>query len=447
MTQDNEPFFLFVASIAAPSAKDKLLASGIPYRRKLLESTPENWDTIAELLEDPNLIGALIKLTSRTCDLLMMDRYAPQARRLLQSLREVRHMIFVHESILTGERAEQVPLEDDDIEFSFLYDDYYFNPPSGDVRDRFRDLVNTYNLNLMPYKTNAEMSVLAGSFIEDSNKRLLFRVYVPSGRMWANEAEKFIGLFGDWLWKVKGQRVRQDGYTTPQGQVYEFYGDSGIAGETLAYDLDQFADFLDMCVENPDMAHRVVSADVAGPGFAALVARYAKEARRLKLDLKHEREARVLSIRHRLESELLDFQIDPASVHAEVECLVPQVPALSKSLTLSLPQEIAKLSPSTIILNQQFIEHVHGIVAQELSGTMNLSPESLQLLELIKTHASSQSTVLESAVHELEDEDAERIDRIRAGQRLKGFLFKIGPKVGSTVLSILQKYLENKLGL
>ena len=65
------------------------------------------------------------------------------------------------------------------------------------------------------------------------------------------------------------------------------------------------------------------------PAFAdVMVARYSREARRLELELSHERESRILAIRHSLESELLDVAIDAEQwthITGLIDSLVPKI--------------------------------------------------------------------------------------------------------------------------
>ncbi|GAA3301815.1 hypothetical protein GCM10020295_45960 [Streptomyces cinereospinus] len=88
-------------------------------------------------------------------------------------------------------------------------------------------------MEVTPYKTNAELSVLTASFIDDHEKNLLFRVYVPASRLYATEADRLINLFHEWLSRTGNHPVRQDGYRTPSGQVYEFYGDDSLTPASL----------------------------------------------------------------------------------------------------------------------------------------------------------------------------------------------------------------------
>ncbi|QRO87203.1 hypothetical protein [Kytococcus sedentarius] len=107
----------------------------------------------------------------------------------------------------------------------------------------------------MLYRTDAELSVLTSTFVEQSENNLVFRLYVPSSRLWAQEADKLLGLFRDWLSRVKGERVRQDGYHTGHGQVFEFYVDSPPNGESGSYlGFEDFSQFLELCGDDPPAA-------------------------------------------------------------------------------------------------------------------------------------------------------------------------------------------------
>lgn len=176
----------------------------------------------------------------------------------------------------------------------------------------------------------------------------------------------------------------------------------------------------------------------------ALIARYAKSARRLAVDIRHERETRLLSIRQQLETELLEDDIDSSLTNQLIGRLVPQSTNPAGIVTPHLPNLTRE---QTVVINQQFIGTVQGAVIANLSGSVNLGPEPQQLLELINAFGGTQQAELESAVYELEDDDARPDDRMSARQRLQSFLLKLGGKVGDTAITVLQSYVESKLGL
>lgn len=271
------PFFLFIGTSDEPAVTTKLKATETDYRRKMLESRPENWQRIIEILRDPDLAGVLVKLTAKTCELLTNSDYADLTPELVQAIATVPNIVFIHEAVLSDvvappdPNSENVGIDESgfdappvdnplQIGIDYLHDpeevdhSKSFKPIPEDTRDEVRRLVVKHDLNLAPYKRNAHLAMLAAQFIDNADRKLLFRIYVPAGRLWAKEADRLLGLFSDWLAKTKGQVIRQGGYKTGQGAVYEFYSDEPSLGQNLSSELYQFSDFLDLCIQDPDAA-------------------------------------------------------------------------------------------------------------------------------------------------------------------------------------------------
>ena len=112
------------------------------------------------------------------------------------------------------------------------------------IREHVLDLLAKNELTISTYKRNAEASVLAASFVEDTQSNLLFRIYVPAGRLYEEELTTLLGMFHDWSGSVKHRTVRQGGYKTPSGRVIEFYGEQGMTTESVGTELEEFARFL-----------------------------------------------------------------------------------------------------------------------------------------------------------------------------------------------------------
>ncbi len=252
------PFFLFIGTSDEPAVTTKLKATETDYRRKMLESRPENWQRIIEILRDPDLAGVLVKLTAKTCELLTNSDYADLTPELVQAIATVPNIVFIHEAVLSDvvappdPNSENVGIDESgfdappvdnplQIGIDYLHDpeevdhSKSFKPIPEDTRDEVRRLVVKHDLNLAPYKRNAHLAMLAAQFIDNADRKLLFRIYVPAGRLWAKEADRLLGLFSDWLAKTKGQVIRQGGYKTGQGAVYEFYSDEPSLGQNESY--------------------------------------------------------------------------------------------------------------------------------------------------------------------------------------------------------------------
>lgn len=455
MAEPVEPFFLFIGSVDRQAATDKLKVSGTEYRRKMLESRPENWSEIITILERPGLVGVVLKLTTQTVTALTKIEYKELGRQLVARIANHPHVVLVHTTILEGiddARGEIIhsrPIFDASgvvTSFEETLDPFY-SPPVDEVREYFRMLVDEHQLNLMAFETNAEMSVIVTSFIQDYDKKLLFRVYVPARRIGANEADKLLGLFREWLTRFKEHRVRQDGYATAEGRVYEFYSDGDLEKEDLTVELRQFSDFLDLCTDDPESAKSVLDrGGVEARLGNDLVSRFAKESRRLRLDLKHERESRLLKIRQQLEFDLSEVDC-VGQLDGLVESLVPRVSDAASSILGYRADDLGVDTRPSVSFNihQQIIENANGLVAHEFNGTAHLGSTAKDMLQLIVEHGGSRASILESSLFELEDTDARRDGRLSASNRLKGFLFTLGGKVGDATLSVLQSYIENKL--
>lgn len=460
MTRNPEGYFLFVGAADSESATTRLRAGGAVYRKKLLFSNPDNWLKIVDLIEDAGNLGTLMVLSSYDYGQICSDDYQDAARKLLDALVGRPHIIFVHEAVfLTQEQraaaegeyvartslVEVNPRFNDEEYFGMSREDF-FGEMDNDLRQQVNSMLLERGLEVFPYRTNVERSLMAGRFLEDHERNLLFRLYVPSGRLYAQEAETLLGLFREWLGQTGRTGVRQDGYRTPAGQVFEFFSAEGESEGGLTRDFEDFSSFLDTCVSSPDVAkERLLVFGLNEVAATAMVSRFATQARRLRLDLRQRREERLLSLKHQFENTRL-----------EVEGLTGE--ALTSALEILLPnpdagaviggRDTRKDSTTTIHnYSPQFINQVVGPVMQNVSGTVNLGVEARQLLDLVAEYGGDKRDELETAIHELEDEAARGPERVLAKSRLKRFLADLGNRGLGMGVDVLQKYVEHKIGL
>lgn len=463
MTADEPEYFLFVGSVDSESATTRLRASGARYYKKLLSSRPENWAAIVAMATSPHCRGALVVLRGSDYEAMCRPQYEDLARALLDALADRPHVILVHEAVfLTDEqraaaygssvdptdRADATPVLDDDDEHEFfgMSREEFFGEISDDVRERVNTMLRERQLNVYPYRTNVERAVIASGFLEDNERHLLFRLYVPSGRLYAQEAEALLGLFREWLGGKGHSGVRQEGYSTAAGQVFEFFSAEGKPEGGLSRYFEDFSSFLGDCVATPEAAVALLIADgVTETAAEIIVSRFATRARRLSLDLKQRREERMLSLKHELENLVLEVDgLEGGNLAAVLDELLPPPAAIG---VIEGPK--SSLGPSVTVNNfsPQFIHEVAGSVVQNVAGTVNLGAEAKQLLELVATFGGHERTELETAVHELEDDGARGAERVAARGRLKRFLADLGNRGLGTGLDVLQKYVEHKVGV
>ncbi len=434
------PLVLLLGWVDHEGILSSLKASARQYKKKVLDSLPENWDSISAYFDEFRVSCVLIKLTPNVCRLLVQDEYLEARARLFERVAGVPNLIFVFEDILVGEQGDQ---------FREEYKPY----PPKDVLEAALAYLRSCGLDFTPYRKNAEVTVAAASFLDDRERNLIFRLYVPKERLWSAEADRFLQLFQDYLSKVDSLAVRLDQKRTDHGVVYEFHGQLASDEPNLASEFRDFSDLMDLCASDVGAAASLLSSkSLDAKQVTAIVEKYAKEARRLQLDVKHEAESKSISIRHRLESELIDLAPSAADWHAInafVESAVPQfgpkLPAPSHSM--SSPTQTSRPPNVTYNIRPQFIQTVNGIVAEEVHGNQHFAPELRQLLELIQTHVPANAKELETAVYEIADDSGKQVDRWKATQKVKAFLIEVGKKTGDVAFSVLQKYIENQLGL
>ncbi|MGB3761962.1 MAG: hypothetical protein WA966_01990 [Ornithinimicrobium sp.] len=480
MTTQPEDFFLFLGSTDSESATTRLRASGLVYRKKMLSSGPDNWRQIVELVASPHNRGTLVTLTSSDYASIQSSLYQEVATDLLDGLATIPHVIFVHEAVFLtveqrgaaeGERIDRVallditPRFDHEDYFGMLRDEYF-----GEMRDSLRQEVNSKlrqrDLNVVPYRTNVERSIMASSFLEDHERHLLFRLYVPTGRLYAQEADTLLGLFRDWLSQTGRSGIRQEGYSTNAGQVFEFFSAEGEPEGGVSRYFQDFSDFLDSCVSSPESAiSQLTTTGMDETAAARVVSRFGTQAKRLTLDLKQRREERALSLKHEFENFLMEAEgLRGGALEAVIDALLPpptvggvalraRAQGLGLAGDLDVPAAFGAspstsgMHPAVVNVNPQYINQVAGSVVQNIQGTVNLGPEAHELLDLVARFGGPEQVQLESAVHELEDGGARAEDRIVARGRLKRFLADLGNRGLGISLDVLQKYVEHKVGV
>lgn len=435
----DRPLVLLLGGVTHEGIVSALSAAGRQYQQKLPESKVENWHSIVRYFDAFAVRQVIWKMSHGAYERLAHPDYREVRDLLLAKVAAVPHIIFVHKDLLSGRADSDWSLE--------------FAQPPVQIRESVNELFDKQSLNVLPYTRNAELTVLASEFIADTEQGLLLRVYVPSGRMWSLETDKLLQLFRDYLARVSDFSVRLDQTRTDRGIIYEFHGEDGLPPRDLSTEFGEFSRFLDLCVSEPDHARKLLQdRSIAQQEVAEILTRYSKEARRIHVDLRQDRERMLLTVRHKLESELVDAMPSPEAVRAIdalVDATVPRVAGIGSATSIDQsPLRIeSNASSVTVNLNPQIIESVEGVVAREVRGDVHLSPQDQELLALIQQDGGAASAELASAVHELADASAPTPGRLVARQRLMKFLIGIRSRLGDVATGVLQSYIEGKLGL
>lgn len=318
---------------------------------------------------------------------------------------------------------------------------------------------------------------------------LMFRVYIPAGRLYAAQTTELLTMFYEWL-SVRGYGVSRAGYRTFSGEVVEFFRDAPAPPVPVRQEFNVFLNFLQLCARDPGTAAGYLAE--AGIGLAAgaeLVANFGTHFRRLLADASEQRMRRILSLRRVLESELADSGFDPRtlppgkmdSILNELvpETMVPDpdapgwLPALPQPRNMSADMTVSGAAAEGGYLGQplpavtvhvshdspppnvnvtintgQVINAMASTVIHSVQGTVNFGPEAKKLLSLISESANGEAAqTLRDSVQELEDRQAPHDARANAARKLRKFLSDLSDRLPESVMTVLVTYIETKLGM
>lgn len=487
-----------------------LKSHGYSYQRKVLTSSPRNWQTMVDLLsESDSGIGLVVaKLTEYPIFLLTLPAYARVRADLISRICTRPHQVFIYNENLFGnftcmqpsEPRQSKPEEPVDETFIAHLDDIdallYDTDRKEDLRDpraqeerrrqmdavkreqekhyawlslppihrwcerlcpditptdalsRMEDVIGELaqtGLNIVPYRTLVDIDLAAQVFIEHDVQGLVLRMYVPAGRLWSRELDKMITLFREYVANVTGHSVQLTQNRTGSGVTFSLYSPNiELPHDELRAMFDHFADFLALCVSDPKQAEEfLLSSQIPQAQAREIVTRYATESRRLLLDLKQERETRLLAIKHSLEAEILEAEAR-ATIGSLATAILPMPEGLGSVIAPTTQSHSTPPVHHSVYINPQFIEKVEGVVAQNMHGNISYSVNDEMLRRLFQENADSRAEVaaLRSALDELHDHEVPYQERVGAWQKLEGFLAKIGGKLGNVGLEILKTYLE-----
>lgn len=439
MHDEETKFFLFLGDANREGVLSKIKTNNFKYITKKLESGTDNWRQIIRIMNRNNITGVIVTFPAHVMRIAASDSHRALAREIFERMKRIPHIIFIHETFFRGT-----------ISFEPDGETYSFGHILDDERESINYFINEFNLTIAPYKTNAEMSVLTTEFVDMNGSNLAFRMYIPHERIWSNETRVMIGLFRDYLTRVSGLKVRQEERATPLGTVYELFTDESIQSGGLEGEFREFSRLLDSSLTNPEAARAILERkNLAATEVVSIIDRYAKEARRLHVDIKQDRERKLLSIRHRMEAELVEHPELGSDLHVInglIESAIPAVAGISSAAgVLTGPTRAG--AALTVNLNPQIIQTVNGIVAHEIYGNQTFGADISEVLNAINLYGRDQIPQLTSAVYEIEDPETKPEKRLTALQKLKNFVYMAGQKIPDLALGVLQTYIERKIGL
>lgn len=435
---------LLIGELTSEPIIEEVKILGKRYINKLLTSSTDNWKSIAEMLSrnEDNFSHVFMKLTEGAILRCRDQEYFEALKRMCVSMKPYHHEVFVYEDNLKYKfNSELTPFfdeEDEDEEYSRSKDE-----DNAQLNAIIDYLVGESGVRIVPYNRRLEISISTKAFLKETTKGLLFRLYVKNEQLWSNEIDKLLSLFTDYLKKAKGFNVTLDQTNTKHGHIYSFFCDEeSMDSDKFEGTFNEFTNFLDVCANDVNKANRMLlDTTLSSSEIDRIVNRYSREAKRLAIDIKYEQESKMLSLRHRMHSELIDsVQEDTINSMFTYESPESLFDITSTDYVNSFISKVHTVN----INNSQILSNVKGIFAKEINGGLIYNEFDEQLISLFKEKASTKFDYmkLKAALEELKDESAPETNRVTALQRLKGFTLKAGTSIGQVGVNLLEKYLE-----
>lgn len=426
---------------------------------KRLRSTPRNWERIVEVLKTLNnekRVAMVIGYLPTPTMLFIADKEYDSVRPLLISeLERTKSLIFVYEDLLRGE-VEPPPWEIEDTEGMLSYvsqqTDSTEDVPVRSAREQWLEAykeeiersnkilldLSSRKIELLPFRRRNDVIVHIYEALDDLQAGVFLRLYVPNGRYQSEQFEDFLSLFSRYLRDVEGQDFSIDVTRTTRGQMYIFrsLGDPKKI-EDLRDATSRFDNFLVIVQNDREAAENILRQRGVSPYNAeVIVEKYAREYRRLKIDIRHEFERSHLLLSQQLESELLDAIEDK---------ILPmprdQYPSgLFNIIGNSAPISIS-LAPGSLPINSMVA--IEDVV---IGGVTYNDEDKAIISRLAYINDEDKANQLRSDLERIKDPETPHNDKTSAGQRLKALIYStahyLGKKADEIGTQVLISYIE-----
>lgn len=462
---------LILDSIDRGTIQTALQTNGYYRQTKLLASSPKNWGSICDLIESEghadNELIIIGKLTEHTLFRMCLPQYENVVKRFLKLIKNTKHILFIYRDNMLGnfshfvnvEERVQLPKIDEDQEFNIIYETYYVNNVTNWINDnelecsedeyleKVSNLIVHLNneLKVLPYEKLIDIEISGQNFIENIAEGMLFRVYIPNERIWSNEFTKFINLFRDYSSVFSNEELKILQNKTDFGVVCSVYSNKNLSSEKVNVLYKDFTHFMELCIEDPCEAEQILNRmeNLDEGKKKNILTRYIKESQRLILDIQQEREIKILNIKHRLQNEINEIEINDV-VEKYIQDSLPSGKEFSN---VYLPSQI--IQTQNIYINSQVIDKIDAIVSKEINGNIAFTNEEIQLEKLIEKYSINfnEITELKNGLYELKDPSSSKETKRASWQKLYGFLGKVADKIGDVGVSLLTKYLEQQIGM
>lgn len=315
--------------------------------------------------------------------------------------------------------------------YSYTYEHYYQMKLDDEIqtaKEQMSEIVSDLRqkgLNIATYKMSTDLIYTLKDFLKSADDNIIFQRYFLRTQIYADEMEKFLCLFEDYILHVKEIQIKIEHFRTAEGIIFTIRsGDEKIGKDNFNNSVQSFAQFLNICEYDINMAKNLLQREnnkIDDNELNDIVSKYSKEARRLKLDIKHEYEKRMLNVKQRFENDIL-LQRENS-----------QIDEMINGETVSVLPVLIQQYNSPIYIN---------------NGTVNYNENDIRLQELFEKYTNSEERYAElmQQLNMLKDKGIAREHKEGAFEKIKRFLKNNSVEITGQVVTILLNYITLLLG-
>jgi hypothetical protein len=179
---DREPLVLLLGNVDHEGVTSQLKSSGTNYKKKVLESGSNNWSKILGHFYGYAVRCTIVKLSTRTYELIAMPQYSGVAQELFEKIALTKHAVFVYEDFLSRQadctdgstqpkKQDRDPALDDDEDLDHYGGEFELRQPSTRVLETVNGMLLEHRLNVVPYRTKLRRNCHCVAAFERCSRR------------------------------------------------------------------------------------------------------------------------------------------------------------------------------------------------------------------------------------------------------------------------------------
>ena len=277
------------------------------------------------------------------------------------------------------------------------------------MRQIVSDLRSRSDFNVVPYFSEKDLY----SYLEDcigNGSNIVYNHYVLRSQLLADELDRLLSLFEEFLTVVRGFRVKFEKETSTDGIIYTIRSNSPELTRDNCVDIiKEFTDLVIAVSEGKaDIDKLIDEYNLPFDKAESIIRKYSFEYKKLILELKYELQDKTLKLRK----------------NAELECLMRSTMVQDQQMLLEKYRD-----PSTVLIaetvnifnsDKQILNMIEG----DFHYTSNDEAIISMIQQCVKTNQSQEELI--SALKTLKDEGIDVRVRKKERSKLVRFLSKVG---------------------